>query len=643
MTPQEHPSLRPVLGLVLFLEAVLWLGLAASWIAAQAAVPSLTLHRQEQWPVLVATALATLLALSHFHWRHKTIRRFSDAARLDSVLPPYGVFRQAWKFLLWRWALAALVVGWLDPKMGSRLEEVESEGIDMMVALDVSNSMMAEDVGMPRLDLASRTVERLMAQTAGDRIGLVVFAGESYVQCPLTTDVAAVKLFLESVSPGMVATQGTAVGSAVRTCWTGFDEHSEAARTVVVLTDGENHEDDVVSAAAEVAQEGGNVHFLGLATLEGAPIPAFDVRGNPSGFRTDRQGNAVVSKLDEATLIEAAQAGQGTYTRAGTGFVDLNPLIQFKNDLTTARVAAVSFVDFEHQLMPFLILAAFLLLLESLVPSAVFRRKRWAKAGMLVLLGSGMGMTAQAQTDVKEHLVAGSEAFAAGDADAALSSFGEATQDEDMGGVALYNQGCAHMQAEDWASAKATFDKAAKQLQGKGLEEFAHYNSSVSALLEGDAKEAIERAKQTLRLNPNNDDARHNLALAQRMQQQQQQQQQDQQEQNQDQEQQEQEEQDQEQQDGGEGEGDDSRDNPDEQDGNSDNQEGENQEEPSQPQEGQEGDGPKEEPREGQISRADMERILESLERQEQEVQAKLRQAKAQQGQGKSRTIEKDW
>ena len=295
---------------------------------------------------------------------------------------------------------------------------------------------------------------------------------------------------------------------------------------MVVLTDGENHEDDVVAAAAEVAQEGGNVHFLGLATLEGAPIPAFDAGGNPSGFRTDRQGNAVVSKLDEATLIEAAQAGQGTYTRAGTGFVDLNPLIQFKSDLTTARVAAVSFVDFEHQLMPFLILAAFLLLLETLMPSAVFRRKRLTKAGLLVLLGSGMGMNAQAQTDVKEHLVAGSEAFAEGDADAALSSFGEATQDENMGGVALYNQGCAHMQAEDWASARATFDKAAQQLQGTGLEELAHYNASVSALLEGDAAEAIERAKQTLRLNPNNNDARHNLALAQRMQQQQQQQQQ---------------------------------------------------------------------------------------------------------------------
>ena len=233
-----------------------------------------------------------------------------------------------------------------------------------------------------------------------------------------------------------------------------------------------------------------------------------------------------------------------------------------------------------------------------------------------------------------------------GDADAALKAFGEATQDEDMGGVALYNQGCAHMQAEDWTSAKASFDKAAQQLQGTELEEFAHYNASISALVEGDAQEAIERAKQTLRLNPNNDDARHNLALAQRMQQQQQQQQQEQQDQEQqDQEQQDQEQQDQEQQD--QEQQDQEQQDQEQQDqqeqGQEQPQDGQNEEEAPQPQDGQEGDGPKEEPREGQISRADMERILESLERQEQEVQAKLRQAKAQQGQGKSRTIEKDW
>ena len=204
------------------------------------------------------------------------------------------------------------------------------------------------------------------------------------------------------------------------------------------------------------------------------------------------------------------------------------------------------------------------------------------------------------------------------------------------------------MQAEDWTSAKASFDKAAQQLQGTGLEEFAHYNASISALVKGDAQEAVERAKQTLRLNPNNDDARHNLALAQRMQQQQQQQdqeqqdqgqkdqgQQDQEQQNQDQEQQGQEQQGQEQQ------GQEQQDQ--QEQGREQPQDGQNEQEAPQPQDGQGGDEPKEEPREGQISRADMERILESLERQEQEVQAKLRQAKAQQGQGKSRTIEKDW
>ena len=271
------------------------------------------------------------------------------------------------------------------------------------------------------------------------------------------------------------------------------------------------------------------------------------------------------------------------------------------------------------------------------MPAAVFRRKSLAKAGMLAFLGAGAGLSAQAQIAVKEHLVSGSEAFMDGDADAALTAFGEATQDEDMGGVALYNQGCAHMQAEDWTSAKASFDKAAQQLQGTGLEEFAHYNASISALVEGDAQEAIERAKQTLRLNPDNDDARHNLALAQRMQQQQQQ---DQEQEQQDQEQQDQEQQDQEQQDQ-EQQGQEEQDQ--QEQGQDQPQDGQNEQEAPQPQDGQEGDEPNEESREGQISRADMERILESLERQEQEVQAKLRQAKAQQGQGKSRTIEKDW
>ena len=146
-------SLRPVLGLLLFLELLLWMSVLAGWFTATALVPSLTLHRMDLAPVLMVTALLTLLMLGHLRWRHKVIRSLADAGQIDSVLPGYRMFAPTWKFFLLRMALAFLVIAWLDPKMGSRLQEVESEGVDMMVALDVSNSMMTEDVGVPRLDL----------------------------------------------------------------------------------------------------------------------------------------------------------------------------------------------------------------------------------------------------------------------------------------------------------------------------------------------------------------------------------------------------------------------------------------------------------------------------------------------------------
>ena len=349
-----HPACH---GPLVFFEFLTWAGMLAGWFVARSLVPSLTLERMAFVPLLMLPALMTLVMVGHLRWRQKAVQALSDAGHIEGVLPGHRIFLPTWKYLLLRLALGALLVAWLDPKMGSRLQEVESEGIDMMVALDVSNSMMTEDVGMPRLDLAKRTVARLASNATGDRLGLVVFAGESYVQCPLTTDLNALGLFLETVGPGMVPTQGTAVGRAVEACWNGFDNQSEASRAIVVLTDGENHEDDVVAASRAVAQEGGSVHFIGVATLDGAPIPAFDSRGRPSGFRTDGNGQPVVSRLDESTLIEAAQTGSGTYTRASSGFVELSPLLQFKADLEQSRISSVSFVDYEHQLMPWLILA----------------------------------------------------------------------------------------------------------------------------------------------------------------------------------------------------------------------------------------------------------------------------------------------
>ena len=517
---KNWPSLRPALGLLAFLEFLFWALAASAWFTAQALVPSLTLHRLEFWPLLMLSGLLTLVMVAHLRWRHKAVQSLADASRLDSVFEGYRLFLPTWKFVLVRLALGAMLVAWLDPKMGSKLQEVESEGVDMMVALDVSNSMLAEDVGMPRLDLAKRTVERLLSATAGDRIGLVVFAGEAYVQCPLTTDIEAVKMFLESVHPGMIPTQGTAVGRAVDACWNGFDSNSEASRVVVVLTDGENHEDDVVLAARNVVDEGGSVHFLGFATLDGGPIPSFDVRGRPSGFRTDKNGQPVVSRLDEATLIEAAQAGGGTYTRAAKGYVELAPLLEFKSSLDRAQVSSVSYVDYEHLLLPWLVLAAFLLLLESLLPKKPFRRH--ALVALLLPLAMGLHQTASAQTSAREHLVRGTEAFYEGQTDEAIVEFGGATTDPESASLAHYNQGCAYLAEQDFASAGDAFGRALQQTQDPALQERAHYNASLSALVQGDAGKAIEHAKSALRINPSNDDARRNLALAKRLEQQQQ-------------------------------------------------------------------------------------------------------------------------
>ena len=658
-------SIRPVIGLLVVTELLFWVAVISAWTVATSLVPSLTLHRMEWWPLLLASGLPTLGMMGHLAWRHRAVRSLADSDRLGSVLSNYRMYRPTWKHVAWRWALGAALIGWLDPKMGSRLADVETEGMDVMVALDVSNSMLAEDLGMPRLDLAKRTVERLLQAAAGDRMGLVVFAGDAYVQCPLTTDVEALKLYLGTVHPGMVPTQGTAVGRAIEVCEAGFEDGGEASRMIVVLTDGENHEDDVVAAAQRAHEAGASVHFLGIATLEGAPIPTFDRRGRPSGFRADNDGTPVVSRLDEGTLLQAAQSGKGTYTRAGKGFVELSPLLKFKDDTEKATIASVSYVDYEHHLMPWLVLAMALLLLESLIP----RGSLWRKAGAAtVVLGACMPTT-HAQTSLpsaaKTPLVQGTEAFRAGNMEEAAARFG--MSHEGLGswaGHAAYNEGCALLQNGQTEEAGPAFGRALELTDDPALQARAHHNASVQSLMAQDPEKAITHAKAALRLDPTNDDARHNLALAQRMLQQQSQTQDQEQEQDQEQNQGQEDNQEQDQRDGeddNEGEGDDEGEgegegknggedandtaeagegeerNPEKGEGEGDNQASEN--EPADSQDDPSDAQPQ--AQEGKISSADMERILESLERQEAEVQAKLQAAKA--GKGSKRTLEKDW
>jgi Ca-activated chloride channel family protein len=262
-------------------------------------------------------------------------------------------------------ALASILIGVLDLKVGARLKEVTSEGVDVMVALDVSTSMEAEDTGSSRIDLAKQSIQRLIKALDGDRVGLVIFAGDAYVQCPITTDYGALKLFLDGVTTDLVPVQGTAVGRAIEVCANGFDPESPASKMIVVFTDGENHEDDAVAMAEDVLDSGIEVHTIGMGTTSGAPIPLYDRFGRSRGFKDDGDGNPIVTALDEATLIQVAEAGNGTYVQAGIGFVNLSPVIGAMNALNQTETSTVAYTDFTHQFHWFFLIALAFIFAES--------------------------------------------------------------------------------------------------------------------------------------------------------------------------------------------------------------------------------------------------------------------------------------
>jgi len=383
--------------------------------------PQLDVHAPEAWPALLVAPVGLLLFAAHYRWKQQRMAEVADLELSASLWPDARPQRQVWKFLVWRTALALLAIGLVDPKWGTRMEEVETEGVDIMVALDVSKSMLAEDVGMARLDLAKRTIERLVQRLDGDRIGLVVFAGEAYVQAPLTLDLAAVKLFLDATTPDAIPLQGTAVGRAISLCSDSFDPESEASRVILVITDGENHEDDALGRAAASAGQGIQVHAIGLGAEAGGPIPNVDRYGRQQGYKSDESGQPIVSTLDERLLVAMAEAGQGTYVRAMQGFVDLDPFLSSLDGLEQGQGSTVAYTDYRHQFPLFFMLGLVLLLMEGVWPTR--KTALWTAVLLLPCLTPLDGAAQDARRGTKDWAVDGTEAMRSRDFAAADSLF----------------------------------------------------------------------------------------------------------------------------------------------------------------------------------------------------------------------------
>jgi len=324
-------------------------------------------HIEYLWGlVIIPVFIIAFLAVSV--WKKKAISSLGDKKVVMMMMPQVSLSRPWIKFIFFLLAYAMLIIGIADPQIGSRTEEVKRKGADLMILLDVSNSMLAQDLAPSRLENAKQAIAQLIDRMHDDRIGIIVFAGQAYVQLPITTDYSAAKLFLSTINTEMVPTQGTAIGAAIELGMQSFDFKNGTGKAMVVITDGENHEDNAVEAAAAAKSKDVSVHVVGVGSASGAPIPMYDEQGHQTGFRVDHEtGQQVVTKLSEDMCREISAAGGGVYVRANNSNSGLGIVMDQINRMQRKTVDSRSFKDFEDRFQFFLAIAFVLLLIEFFI------------------------------------------------------------------------------------------------------------------------------------------------------------------------------------------------------------------------------------------------------------------------------------
>ena len=321
--------------------------------------------------------LLLLLAWTAARSRRRALERFADAELVRKLTGSVHLGARRWKTALRLMAFVLLCVALARPQFGSRVETVRSVGQDIVVALDLSRSMLAEDVAPSRLERARLAVLRLMRQLDGDRIGLVGFAADAFVQSPLTIDYGASAMFLEAMRPDLMPVQGTDLGAALRVSLDALQEGGRDARVLVVVTDGEDHEDDFGTALQEVVEAGVEVYLVGVGTADGAPIPVYGPDGGREGFFRDEEGNVVTTRLAEETFQRIVEEAGATYVRAGAGGTAFDELVDDIAGGTGEELDAMEITQFEERYQIFLGLALLLLAGDVMISDRRRTEERW--------------------------------------------------------------------------------------------------------------------------------------------------------------------------------------------------------------------------------------------------------------------------
>ena len=296
----------------------------------------------------------------------KRLQQFGNMQLISQLMPNYSNFRQNIKFWTALLALGLLIVAVAQPQKGSKLEKVKREGVEIIIALDVSNSMMAEDIAPNRLQNAVMGIKKFVERLENDKLGLIVFAGDAYMQVPVTVDYSSVKMFLSTINTKIVPKQGTAIGSAIELSMKAFTPDNEKSKALIIITDGENHEDDAVELAKEAVKNGISTYTVGIGDPNGKPIPIRNQYGQKE-FRKNKDGEIVITRLNETMLRQIASAGNGAYVHSNNTRRSLDKLFAEINKLDKIEIEAQNYSAYSEMFPYFVGFALFFLLLDFII------------------------------------------------------------------------------------------------------------------------------------------------------------------------------------------------------------------------------------------------------------------------------------
>ena len=462
--------------------------------------------------LLVLIPLLALIRYLSYRNQKKRLRKFGEPSLLKALMPDVSRFRPSVKFWILQGALALLIVMLARPQMGTKINHEKRVGIETIIAMDISNSMRAEDIVPSRLDRSKMMVENLVDHFTNDKIGLIVFAGDAFVQLPITSDYVSAKMFLSSIDPSMMASQGTDIARAIEMASHSFTQEEGIGKAIVVITDGEDHEGGAVEAAEAAKKNGMRVYVLGVGSTQGAPIP---VPGT-GNYMQDNTGNTVMSALNEDMCKQVAQAGGGAYIHVENNSAAQEQLDNELDKLAKKETSTAVYSEFDEQFQAFGVLALLLLILEI----CIFDRRNpllkhvslFGKRKVAVMLLFLTVLSVTAQTD-RQYIRQGNKQFRMGDYPNAEVSYRKAIEQNPKNPQASFNLGNALMAQKKDSAAVTQFENASRLETNPLRKAQSFHNIGVICQTHKMYGEAIEAYKNALRLNPNDDETRYNLVL----------------------------------------------------------------------------------------------------------------------------------